>query len=113
VQSESGLFLWHSCQGKALLLVEVHSGRQVVSFCEAEPGCRSLTLCGLVLLLLVLSFDSLEIDFVHFIKHTSVNHGGGVLDLFSKQTKKRLITFFFCYFVLCFAFLLDILADVD
>lgn len=60
------------------------------------------------------SFDSLGKDFVYFIKHTSVNNGSGVwgVELFSKQ-KNKSITFGFCYFVLCFAFLLDSLADVD
>lgn len=67
MQSERMLFLWHDCQEKAELLVGVHSGAQGISFCKAESGCQGLTLCGLVLLLLVLSFGSFGTDFVHLI----------------------------------------------
>lgn len=86
------------------------SRTQVISFCKAEPGCQSLTLCDPVPLPLLSTFDSLGMDLVHFVKHTGVNRRGvGAVS----KTKGMLPLEFFGYIFLCFAFLLDSLADVN
>lgn len=56
--------------------MEVLSGAQVISFCKAEQGCQSPTLCDPVTLRLPPAFDSLGTGLVHVVKHTSVNHRG-------------------------------------